>query len=162
MPLSETRWATPGLARPWVRGLEALSGAAVGGSLDEIEARNRAEIEARLGRPVAGAVSINDVVAMTRAGVSEEVMITHIQTHGMAAPLQAPDLILLQQQGISPRVVQAMQAPPPAAASAAYGAPVLVEQPYIVPAPMYYPPPYYYRPYPRRGFGWGVGFGGPL
>src|SRR5262245_9244443 len=52
-------------------GVGALSGAAVGGALDDIEARNRAEIEARLGRPMPpGAVSINDVVSMTRAGVS--------------------------------------------------------------------------------------------
>ncbi len=143
-------------------GVGALSGAAIGGSLDDIEARNRAEIEARLGRPAPpGAVSINDVIAMTRAGVSEEVMVTHIQTRGLVAPLQSPDLIVLQQQGVSPRVVQAMQAPP-AAAPVAYAqpVPVMVPQPYY--GPVYYPPPYYYRPYPRRGVSWGVGFGGPL
>ncbi len=94
-------------------GVGALSGAAIGGSLDEIEARNRAEIEARLGRPApAGAVSIDDVVAMTRAGVTEEVIVTHVQTHGVIAPLRANDLIVLQQQGVSPRVVNAMQTPP--------------------------------------------------
>jgi outer membrane lipoprotein SlyB len=145
-------------------GVGALSGAAVGGSLDEIEARNRAEIEARLGRPTpVGAVTINDVVAMTRAGVSEEVMVTHVQSRGMAAPLQAGDLIVLQQQGISPRVVQAMQAPP-AVAPVAYAqpVPVMVPQPYYAPGPVYYPPPCYYRGYPRRGVSWGVGFGGPL
>jgi outer membrane lipoprotein SlyB len=145
-------------------GVGALSGAAVGGSLDEIEARNRAEIEARLGRPApAGAVSINDVVAMTRAGVSEEVMVTHIQSRGMIAPLQAGDLIVLQQQGISPRVMQAMQAPP-VAAPVAYAQPYAQPVPLVVPQPypVYYPPPYYYRPYPRRGVSWGVGFGGPL
>ena len=121
--------------------------------------RNRAEIAAHLGRPVpAGAVSIDDVVAMSRAGVPEEVMVTHVQTHGVIAPLQASDLILLQQQGVSPRVVQSMQNPPQPA-PAAYGPPVLVEQPY--PVPVYYaPPPYYYPPYPRRGAGWAVGVGG--
>ena len=35
---------------------------------------------------------------MTRAGVSEEVMVTHIQTRGMVAPLQSPDLIVLQRE----------------------------------------------------------------
>jgi hypothetical protein len=142
-------------------GVGALSGAAIGGSLDEIEARNRAEIEARLGRPAPGAVTIDDVIAMTRAGVAEEVVVTHVQNHGVVAPLRATDLILLQQQGVSPRVVNAMQAPP--IAQAAYAGPppgVIVEQPYMVPAPYYWgPPPCYYRPYPRRGFSWGVAVG---
>jgi hypothetical protein len=146
-------------------GVGALSGAAVGGSLDDIEARNRAEIEARLGRPApAGAVSMDDVIAMTRAGVAEDVIVTHVQNHGMAAPLRATDLIVLQQQRVSPRVVQIMQAPPPAAAyPAAYAAPpVMVPDPYFMPPPYYYGPPYpyYYRPYPRRGVGWGVSIRG--
>ncbi len=134
----------------------------MGGSLDEIEARNQAEIASRLGHPVApGAVSIDDVVAMTRAGVPEEVIVTHVQTHGVIAPLQATDLILLQQQGVSPRVVQSMQNPPQVAAPAAYGQPVVVAQPYPAPVPVYYaPPPYFYPPYPRRGAGWAVGVGG--
>jgi Glycine zipper len=147
-------------------GVGALSGAAVGASLDGIEARNRAEIEARLGRPApAGAVTINDVVAMTRAGVSEEVIVTHVQNHGMTVPLRANDLIVLQQQGVPPRVVQAMQAPPPQ--PAAYpGPPGVLVEPYAVPAPYYYgPPPYwgppcYYRRYPRHGVSWGVAVGG--
>jgi hypothetical protein len=145
-------------------GVGALSGAAIGGSLDDIEAQNRAEIEARLGRPAPpGAVTIADVISMTRAGVSEDVMVTFIQSHGMATPLQAQDLIALQQQGVSPRVMQAMQAPPVAAPqAAAYAAPVMVPQPYVVPAPVYYPAPCYYRPYPRRGVSWGIGFSGPL
>jgi hypothetical protein len=143
-------------------GVGALSGAAVGGSLDEIEARNRAEIEARLGRPApAGAVTMDDVVAMTRAGVSEEVIVTHVQNHGMAAPLRAGDLIVLQQQKVSPRVVQIMQAPAPAAYAAP--GPMIIQEPYMVPPPYYWGPPpypYYYRPYPRRGVGWGVSIRG--
>lgn len=142
-------------------GVGALSGAAVGGSLDEIEAQNRAEIEARLGRPApTGAVTINDVISMTQAGVSEDVIATHVQNHGMVAPLQAPDLILLQQQGVSPRVVQAMQAPPRRAA--AYPPPGVLVEPYPVPAPYYYGPPPYWGPRPcywrrpRRGVSWGV------
>jgi len=141
-------------------GVGALSGAAIGGSLDEIEARNRAEIEARLGHPVpAGAVTIDDVVQMTRAGVQEDVIVTHVQNHGPATPLRASDLIILQQQGVSPRIVQAMQAPP---AAAAY-APAPGPQPVIMPGP-YYPPPYYYGPPPYyygryRGPGWGVAVG---
>jgi outer membrane lipoprotein SlyB len=144
-------------------GVGALSGAAVGGSLDEIEARNQAEIEARLGRPVAtGAVTIDDVIAMTRAGVSEEVIVTHIRSRGMVAPLQASDLILLQQQHVSPAIVQAMQAPPPGPAGYPAGAPVVVPAGYVAPpvvvAPYPYPYPYYYRPY-RPAVSWGVAVG---
>jgi hypothetical protein len=142
-------------------GVGALSGAAIGGSLDEIEARNQAEIAARLGRPPGpGAVTIADVIAMTRAGVSEEVIVTHVQSHGVANPLRAPDLIMLQQQGVSPRVVNAMQAPP--VQPAAYAAPpgVVYPAPYVVPAPVYWgPAPCYYR-YPRHGVSWGVAVGG--
>jgi len=123
-------------------GVGALTGAAVGNNLDQIEARNRAEIAARLGRPVsAGAVTRDDVIAMTRAGVPEENIVTQIRYHGMAAPVQAGDLIVLQQQGVSPRIVQAMQAPPPAPAQP------MVVQP--APGPVVYgayPPPYYYGP----------------
>jgi hypothetical protein len=145
-------------------GVGAISGAAVGGSLDEIEAANRAEIAARLGRPApTGSVTIDDVIAMTRAGVAEEVIVTHIRNHGPASPPQAGDLITLQQQGVSPRVVQALQTAPPQVAPPG----VVVAEPYPVPAPVYwgppypypYPPPYYYRPCRRPGFSWGVAFG---
>jgi hypothetical protein len=146
-------------------GVGALSGAAVGGSLDDIEAQNRAAIAARLGRPApTGSVTIDDVIQMTRAGVAEDVIVTHIRNHGPAAPPQANDLIVLQQQGVSPRVVQAMQTATPVA-----GPPpgVVVAQPYPVPAPVYwgpgwgyYPPPYWYgRGCRRGGVHWGVTVG---
>ncbi|MEX2113276.1 MAG: glycine zipper domain-containing protein [Pirellulales bacterium] len=151
-------------------GVGAVSGAAVGGSLDDIEASNRAEIAARLGRPVpTGSVTIDDVIAMTRAGVTEDVIVTHVSRHGAARPPQAGDLIVLQQQGVSPRVVQALQNSQPPVA----GPPgVVVAEPYAVPAPVYWGPPYpypypYAYPYPRPcyygprrgGVHWGVSVG---
>jgi len=57
----------------------------------------------------AGAVTIPDVVTMTRAGVDEGLIINHIHSHGLAAPLQASDVIYLQQQGISRNVIAVMQ-----------------------------------------------------
>ncbi len=135
-------------------GVGALSGAAIGGSLDEIEARNQAEIAARLGHPAPGAVTVPDVVGMTRAGVSEDVIITHVRNHGLVQPLQASDLISLQQQGVSPRVVQAMQAPP-ATAAAQPMAPYPPPGYYPYPPPYPYAYPYYYGPY-RPAIGWGV------
>lgn len=136
-------------------GVGALTGAAVGGSLDEIEARNRAEIEARLQHPVqAGGVTITDVVAMTQAGVADDVIATHIRYHGVAQPLQTADLIQLQNNNVSPRVVQAMQQPPaqPGPVVVQQGPPPVIVQEYYGPYG-YYPP--YHRPCPppvRFGF----------
>ncbi len=91
-------------------GVGVLGGAAIGSSIDESEARNRALIAARLGRQLAaGAVSPEDVAAMSRAGVNEEVIINQIRAHGVSRPLVAGDLIALQQQGVTPRVIEVMQ-----------------------------------------------------
>lgn len=128
-------------------GVGALTGAAVGSGMDEIEARNRAEIEARMGRPVAaGAVSMEDVIAMTQAGVNEEVIATHVRNNGVARPLQTTDLIALQNSHVSARVIRAMQEPPPQQPVVVQGAPppVIVQE--------YYGPPYgYYPAYPCYG-----------
>jgi hypothetical protein len=153
-------------------GVGAVTGAVVGSSLDEIEAKNRAEIEARLGRPVAaGAVSIDDVITMTRAGVAEDLIITHVRSHGMVAPLQTNDLIVLQQQGVSTRVIQVMQAPPPQVVQAVPGpTPVIIEERYMAPPPYWGPSPYWgyhYHHHPRHrhrhhhhsGVTWGVSVG---
>lgn len=127
-------------------GVGALSGAAVGSSMDEMEARNRAEIQARMGREIAGRVTIDDVIAMTHSGVAEEIIINHIQRHGMAMPLQTNDLIFLKDQGISARVVETMQIVstyPPGNPNT-----VIVQERYVSPGPYYGP---YYRPY-RYGY----------
>ena len=126
-------------------GVGALSGAAIGSGQDEIEARNRAQIEAQLGRRVAtGSVTIGEVVAMTQAHVNDDLIINHIHAHGMVAPPGSNDLIALQQNGVSPRVVQAMQESPPPPQT------VVVQQP--APPPVivegYYGRPYYHHRYP--------------
>ena len=124
-------------------GVGALSGAAIGSGQDEIEARNRAQIEAQLGRRVAaGSVTVGEVVAMTRAQVNDDLIINHIRAHGMVAPPGTNDLIALQQSGVSPRVVQAMQeAPPPRTV-------VVEEAPPPVIVEGYYGRPYYHHPHP--------------
>ncbi len=49
---------------------------------------------------------MDDLIAMTRSGVPEEVIVSHIETRGMAQALTPNDTIILQQQGVSPRVQQ--------------------------------------------------------
>lgn len=148
-------------------GLGALTGAAVGSEMDQMEARNRALIAQQMGQQMAaGAVRVDDVIAMTRARVNEDLILNHVAYHGLAAPLQPNDLIYLKQQGVSDRVVQTMQATPPRPLQ-----PVLAGQPVLVqPAPTpvviqeywdpRYPRGYYYYPRPCHhhppGVSWGI------
>jgi len=141
-------------------GVGALSGAAIGSGMDEVEARNRAMIEQQMGRRVAaGAVTNEDVIAMTRAGVNEELIINHVRAHGVARPLQAGDLITLQQQGVSARVIATMPEPPRVVAQPA-PQPVIIEQapPPVIVAPYapYWHGPCYHHPRPHPGVSWGV------
>jgi hypothetical protein len=131
-------------------GLGALAGGAIGAGMDDMEARNRAEIEARLGRALPpGGVTVNEAVAMQQAGVDSELIVNHIRANGTAQQLSSNDLIVLQQQNIDRRVIGALQTtgrPQPAVAPGAVaypaGPPVVVAAPYYGP-----PPPYvYYRP----------------
>ncbi|MGC1275870.1 MAG: hypothetical protein WBC44_19365 [Planctomycetaceae bacterium] len=146
-----------------------MTGAVVGGAIDDVEARNRAEIAARLGRPAPiGAVTVPDVISMTQAGVSEDVIATHVHNHGLARPLNTNDLIYLQQNGVTPKVVQAMQASPapvvagpttyPAAPPYVVGAtppPVVVVEPYC-PGPHYPPPHWGHHHHHGPRMSWGV------
>jgi hypothetical protein len=136
-------------------GAGALGGALVGNALDDVEARNRAQIAQQMAamnmQPPVGAVTANDAVQMTRAGVAPELIVNHIRANGVAGPLQSGDIIALSQQGVHPDVIAAMQNPPPRAATAVAMAPPAV----IAPAPVYVagPPPviveehYYGRPH---------------
>jgi hypothetical protein len=127
-----------------------VTGAVVGNEMDKNEAKERALIEAKLGRQMAGAVRVEDVIAMTQYGVAEDLIINHIRAHGIAAPLQPPDLIAMQQQHVSTKVIAVMQAtpvavPPPDAYPYGYPPP----EPVVV-GGLYYGPrprPYRYRCY---------------
>jgi hypothetical protein len=144
-------------------GLGAVTGAAIGQGMDEVEAKNRAMIEAQLGRNVAaGSVTPGEVVAMAAAGVDEQLICNHIRAHGMATPLTSGDLISLKQQGVSPTVIEAMQTSPPKQVVVREPAvqPVVVEE-YHYGVPYWGPPPYRYHPYPPHppGVSWGVAVG---
>jgi len=141
-------------------GLGAITGATVGGAMDDMQAQNRAEIAAQMGRQIqAGAATIDEVIAMTQSGVDPRLIQNYVRTSGVARPLTAADVIYLTNQGVSPDVIQVMQAPPmqhgpPMVA----GPPVIVQEhyhsPYWGPPPPYYYGHYYRRPAPRVG--WGV------
>jgi len=143
-------------------GVGALGGAAVGNALDEQDAKNRAMIAQQLGQQVsANPVTVNDVINMSKSGVDEELIANHVRTHGVVAPLQTQDIILLQQQGVSKRVIATMQEPPvrpqPVVIQQGPPPPVIIEE-YRYGHP-YWGPPYYYRHYrPDPGVHWGMAF----
>ena len=125
-------------------GVGAVSGAAVGSALDDIEAENRALIASQMGRAVSpGAVTIPDVQAMLSAGVDQQLIVNHIRNNGTATVLTTNDLINLQQSGISPAIIEAMQNSPPRPVQSVAVAP----QPVIV-EEYHYGNPYWY---PRGG-----------
>jgi hypothetical protein len=112
-------------------GAGALAGAAIGAEKDAAEAK--------MGRPMPGAVSISDVVSMAHSGVDDGLIINHIRSHGLAAPIQPADVIFLQQQNVSRNVIEVMQTAPVAVA----GRPVYADSP---PGGVYVSGGYY-RPY---------------
>jgi hypothetical protein len=57
-------------------------------------------------------LTIADVIALTRADVDEALIINHIRSHGLAAPLQPGDAVNLKQQGVSRKVIETMQQQP--------------------------------------------------
>lgn len=132
----------------------ALTGGAVGGALDDIDAKNHAQIAAATRHPPT-AVSVNDVVAMSRSGIDEQLIVNQLSANGLQRPLQSNDVIYLQQNGVNPRVIGVMQQTRVAAPAAP---PVIVADPYYGPG-YWGPGPGYYHPYYGPHVAWAVGVG---
>lgn len=64
--------------------------------------------QAQLGR----AVTINDVVEMSRSGVSEGVILNQVRTNGVADHIGTHQIIAMHNSGVSERVITAMQQTP--------------------------------------------------
>ena len=141
-------------------GIGALTGAVAGQALDDIQAQNRAAIATQLGREVQpGAASIDEVIAMSQAGVDPRLITTYIQNSGGTGPLAASDVIHLHQQGVATEVIQAMQAPRPAPVRTTTlpGRPVIIEEHHYDYGPPICRPHLHYRRHAHRrpNFGWG-------
>jgi hypothetical protein len=127
---------------------------ALGTSLDDIDARNRADIAAQLGRQVApGPATPQEVAAMARAGIDFRFIICYINRSTNMAPITAQDVIYLHDQGVSEQVIQAMLTPG-AADTRAEVARAMPRHIWIVQDP-WWP---YYDPYPRYGFAYTYGY----
>ena len=108
------------------------------------------------------AVTLQDVISMTRSGLSDQVIINQVRQRGFVGTIAVSDIIALHQQGVSENVITALQsAGPPQARAAAPPAPqqpMVVEQHIHRPAPViieehvvpHYRP--HYRPARRHGY----------
>jgi uncharacterized protein YcfJ len=134
-------------------GVGALTGNLLGRSKDRADEARTAYGAAAVGQMNAqansAAVTNYDLLEMTRAGVSEDVIISTMRSRGTRIDLAPQSLIALKQQGISDRVVMAAQdmqrGYPPAGP-----APVAVVREVPPPPAVIVERPYYY--YPRYGY----------
>ena len=147
----------------------ALTGVSVGSGLDEVDSMNRARVaqatynQARIG------ATLDEVVSMSEAGLSDQIISRHIRNEGFAGQLDAADLISLRRQGVSDSVIADLQqlgSQPPvrvARAERIVPSPVFVEERYhSVPVPVF--GPRYHRgpvclPHHRPDFHWGIAIG---
>lgn len=105
----------------------------------------------------ASGVSMNDVVNMSRSGISDSVIMSHLQSKGVQRRIEVSDIIALHQAGVSDTLIGVMQQAPLAtqlAAPAARPQSVVVQQPNVIvqERPVYYRPApvivhEYYEPY---------------
>ena len=113
-----------------------------------------AEQEAAL---LQSAVTLGDVVTMTRSGLSDQVIVNQVRQRGYLGTLSVADIISLHQQGVSENVITTLQSVgPPRRSTVSWPrpAPTVVERHIHSPAPIIiqehviprYPPRYYHHP----------------
>jgi hypothetical protein len=146
-------------------GVGALTGGLIGKSVDNADQRQAVAGSAAVAnanaQAAAAAVTNFDLVEMTRAGCSEDLIISTIRSRGGRLDLSPSGLIALKQQGVSDRVVIAAQS---ISGAGGYSAPAPAVAPVVVAPgpPVYYvrpAPAYYYRPAPVLHFDFGYGGG---
>jgi outer membrane lipoprotein SlyB len=95
-------------------------------------------------------VTTAEVINMTRSGVSDAVIVAHIQTNGVAMQPDVNDVILMNQEGVSDYVVTMMQQARTGyrAPQGHYHAPARVYQTYPQPAEVVVQEEYYVQPQP--------------
>ena len=155
---NQTGHAGPGAAIGAAIG--TLAGATVGDELDRIEASNRAAIEQQLGRQVRpGAVTMDEVIAMSQSGVGERLIVNHLQAHGIARLPSTSDLITLKQAGVPDGVVAVMQNPPQPVARIVPARPTVIVEEYHFGWPHRYRPIHHSGHRRRNSLHWGVQIG---
>lgn len=146
-------------------GVGAVTGNLLGRSKDQADERRAANGAVAVGQlnqqAAAQAVTNYDLLQMTRAGISEDVIISTMRSRGARIDLSPQSLIALKQQGVSDRVVLAAQdlggsggysLPGPAAIPVVSAGPpptTVIVEPIYRPYYHYYPRPHYYHHHPH-------------
>jgi hypothetical protein len=139
-------------------GVGAVTGNLLGRSKDASDERRAAAGAAAVGQlnaqAAATAVTNYDLLQMSHAGISDDVIISTMRSRGARVDMSPQALIALKQQGVSDCVVVAAQqmsaAPgyiPPAGAVPATTVISEVPPPAVIVRPVYRPYGYYYGPY---------------
>ncbi len=118
----------------------AITGGLIGRSQDNMARERYAQQQAYNQRvyvqqhPIAlPGVTVSDVVSMSRSGLSESLIVSHINSKGVQRRLEVSEIITLHQQGVSDYVISAMQSAPLATHVAApYQSQQIVTQPSTV------------------------------
>jgi hypothetical protein len=112
-------------------GVGAVTGNLLGRNKDRVDEQRAAYGAARVGQlnqqVAAQAVTNYDLLEMTRAGVSEDVIISTMRARGARLDLSPNALIALKQSGVSDRVVLAAQGMNPGGAPVVAPVPVVSE-----------------------------------
>lgn len=115
----------------------AIAGNMVGDVVDAEEERDAAIAHAQYMNAVERGLSNADLIQMTQSGMSDEVIITAVETRGGRFRLDPQSLIYLKQNGVSDGVILAVQktssAAPPIGATVIHPAPV--REVVVVPQP---------------------------
>lgn len=138
-------------------GVGALTGNLLGRSKDAQDERRAAAGAAAVGQmnqqAAAMAVTNYDLLQMSRAGISDDVIITTMHSRGSRVDLSPQALIALKQQGVSDRVVMAAQQMSAAPSYYAPPGPTVVSEvpppPTTVIVEPAWRPYYYYHPHPH-------------
>lgn len=144
--------------------LGAVAGGTLGSAKDQEQAMQRQQYQYQQQNyqyqqqryaEVQAAVTPTDVINMSRSGLPDSVIMSHIQQRGVQRRLEVSDIISLHQQGVREPVIAALQhasvggpaAQPAPQPVVVQQPPVVVEQRYYAPAPVIVPHPrYYHRP----------------
>jgi hypothetical protein len=131
------------------------AGSAVGGALDNQVERDRMDIQQAAYEATQNAISFEQVIQMTRSGLSDDVVASQIYNQGVVRKPNFGDLMMLKNNGVSDATIHALQnapvagAGPPVAARRIPATTVYYEEPSV----FFYPTPHYWcHPY-RRPFG---------
>jgi len=91
----------------------AIAGNVIGGQVDRsnesYETKFRADQQVLRERVNKNAVTLDQVVQMSAALVSDEVIVNEINSRGIAAPLTIDEIIYLSKQNVSPEVINGYQ-----------------------------------------------------